>query len=44
MDKQSHEAQEALVVELGDAKELTQGIPDIVFLEDSQEVPGRKLP
>lgn len=32
---------ELQVVDLGDAKELTMGIPAMVYAEDNQTLPGR---
>jgi len=32
------------LVDLGDAKELTMGIPDIVFAEEDPTVQGRLVP
>ena len=38
---QSELEQELQVVDLGDAKELTMGIPALVCAEDNQTLPGR---
>ena len=32
---------EVQVVDLGDAKEVTMGIPALVYAEDNESVPGR---
>ncbi len=44
MNEQSQAALEPQVVDLGDAKELTMGFPDIVKEEDDPTVYGRKTP
>ena len=44
MDKQSHAAQELQVVDLGDAKELTQGVTHPTLYEEDLQLDGQKAP
>lgn len=44
MDKQVQAAQEPQFIDLGDAKELTQGLPQPNSYEDSVEIEGKKVP
>lgn len=41
MDKQNESDLELEVVDLGDAKALTQGVPALVFAEDNPLIQGR---
>lgn len=44
MNEQSHAALEPQVVDLGDAKEMTMGFPDVVYAEEDQSIQGRLEP
>ncbi|MGM9479558.1 rubrivinodin family lasso peptide [Roseateles sp. NT4] len=41
MDKTSQEDLTQHVVEFGDAKELTMGVPAPIYAEDNPQVPGK---
>lgn len=41
MNEQKQAVLEPQIVDLGDAKEVTLGIPDAEFLEESQVIPRR---
>ena len=41
MNEQSKAALEPQVVDLGDAKTLTKGFPDVVYAEDNPTIQGR---
>ncbi|MGN6825955.1 hypothetical protein [Paucibacter sp. M5-1] len=44
MDKQAQAAPEPQLIDLGDAKALTQGLPQPNSYEDSVEIEGKKVP
>ncbi|MBT9495433.1 MAG: lasso RiPP family leader peptide-containing protein [Paucibacter sp.] len=44
MNEKSQSELEPQIVELGDAKELTKGFPDIAYAEDNPTVQGRLEP
>jgi len=44
MNKQSPAALEPPIVDLGDAKVLTKGFPDVIYAEEDPTVQGRLEP
>lgn len=44
MNEQSQAALEPQVVDLGDAKALTMGFPDVIYAEEDLSIPGRLEP
>jgi len=44
MNDQSQAALEPPIVDLGDAKALTKGFPDVIYAEDDPTVQGRLEP
>jgi Family of unknown function (DUF5974) len=44
MNEQSKAALEPPIVDLGDAKTMTMGFPDVIYAEEDQTVPGRLEP
>jgi len=44
MNEQSQTALDLQIVNLGDAKTLTMGFPDVIYAEEDLSVPGRLEP
>lgn len=44
MNEQSQTALDLQIVDLGDAKTLTMGFPDVIYAEEDLSVPGRLEP
>lgn len=44
MNEQSQAAPAPQIVDLGDAKTLTMGFPDVIYAEEDLSIPGRLEP